>query len=140
MKVVKPEKTKCDYCGRKIEGSQITEDHILAKIRGGLSTPDNIAWACPLCNMMKSDMSYEEFKMVIKGLSKEDLKLLRTFPLPDPTVVHANKEFDWKGFKKIQSTIMRSYNRRKKLQLKLDMGEYMTITQIQKALNFLQSK
>lgn len=43
----------CVYC----EAPATTTDHIIPTSRGGPSTPDNLAAACPSCNQSKKDLT-----------------------------------------------------------------------------------
>lgn len=61
---------------RIITGSEVTKDHVVPRVKGGTNDRANIVWACALCNLLKSDMSYEEFRVrrVIRNAKLEDLE------------------------------------------------------------------
>ena len=50
---------KCVYCGTKAK--KITRDHVIPKSKGGESTPENMVWACLVCNFAKADRTPEEW-------------------------------------------------------------------------------
>ena len=43
----------CHYCGERIAPDELTMDHIVPLIRGGLSTRGNVVPACKACNNKK---------------------------------------------------------------------------------------
>ena len=45
----------CQYCGKKVYGSQAQVDHILAVANGGANELENYITACKVCNRAKSD-------------------------------------------------------------------------------------
>jgi hypothetical protein len=50
-------RNRCEYCQmhQSLQGATFHLEHILPKSRGGLTEPANVAWACPGCNLRKSD-------------------------------------------------------------------------------------
>lgn len=48
---------RCEYCRMhpSLQGATFHVEHILPRSRGGESGPDNLAWACPSCNLHKSN-------------------------------------------------------------------------------------
>ena len=48
---------RCEYCRmhQALQGATFHVEHILPGILGGLTIPDNLAWACPGCNLHKSN-------------------------------------------------------------------------------------
>lgn len=44
----------CQYCGKPLEGSDATVDHIVPKIEGGSDRDDNLVACCRLDNGAKS--------------------------------------------------------------------------------------
>jgi len=48
---------RCEYCRmhQSLQGATFHVEHIMPRSRGGLSQLDNLAWACPSCNLHKSD-------------------------------------------------------------------------------------
>lgn len=48
---------RCEYCRmhQSLQGATFHVEHIIPSSRGGPSVLDNLAWACPSCNLHKSD-------------------------------------------------------------------------------------
>lgn len=48
---------RCEYCRmhQNLQGATFHLEHILPKSRSGDDELDNLAWACPGCNLRKSD-------------------------------------------------------------------------------------
>jgi hypothetical protein len=48
---------RCEYCGmhQALQGATFHVEHIVPGSRGGTSDRENLAWACPSCNLHKSD-------------------------------------------------------------------------------------
>ena len=48
---------RCEYCRmhQSLQGATFHVEHIVPSSRGGPSHPDNLGWACPGCNLRKSD-------------------------------------------------------------------------------------
>ncbi|MCA9189043.1 MAG: HNH endonuclease, partial [Planctomycetales bacterium] len=48
---------RCEYCRmhQSLQGATFHVEHIVPRCRGGCSEIDNLAWACPSCNLLKSD-------------------------------------------------------------------------------------
>lgn len=54
----------CHYCGGKFDPSELTMDHIVPIIRGGVSSRGNIVPACKECNSRKKyllPIEWQEF-------------------------------------------------------------------------------
>jgi 5-methylcytosine-specific restriction endonuclease McrA len=52
----------CFYCGRgPIPRSEGHFDHVIPLARGGSNDPENIVFACELCNRVKHTRTPEEF-------------------------------------------------------------------------------
>jgi hypothetical protein len=49
--------SRCEYCRmhQSLQGTTFHLEHVLPKSRGGLTELANLAWACPGCNLRKSD-------------------------------------------------------------------------------------
>lgn len=52
---------RCAYCGKPMEWSDVTQDHVVPVCRGGPTTPWNIVAACKTCNMHKGSLSLIDF-------------------------------------------------------------------------------
>ena len=48
---------RCEYCRmhQALQGATFHVEHIIPRSRNGSSHLDNLAWACPGCNLHKSD-------------------------------------------------------------------------------------
>ncbi len=48
---------RCEYCGmhQALQGGTFHVEHVLPRSCGGQSSLDNLAWACPGCNLCKSN-------------------------------------------------------------------------------------
>lgn len=48
---------RCEYCRihQSLQGATFHVEHIIPRSRGGESELDNLAWACPGCNLHKSN-------------------------------------------------------------------------------------
>lgn len=56
----------CWYCGKSMDPSQLTKDHVFPRIKGGKDCLDNIIMVCKSCNSSKGKMDlfewYEEMR------------------------------------------------------------------------------
>jgi len=52
-------KERCEYClmHEWLQGATFHLEHIVPESHGGTKTLENLAWACPSCNLRKSDRS-----------------------------------------------------------------------------------
>lgn len=48
---------RCEYCRmhQSLQGATFHVEHIIPRSRGGSTQFDNLAWACPSCNLHKSN-------------------------------------------------------------------------------------
>ncbi len=48
---------RCEYCRmhQALQGATFHVEHIIPRSRGGTTLPENLAWACPGCNLRKAD-------------------------------------------------------------------------------------
>jgi hypothetical protein len=48
---------RCEYCGmhQSLQGGSFHVEHVCPMVRGGLTDLDNLALACPGCNLHKAD-------------------------------------------------------------------------------------
>lgn len=48
---------RCEYCQmhQSLQGATFHVEHIVPRSAGGTNDPANLAWACPSCNLHKSD-------------------------------------------------------------------------------------
>ena len=59
------DKYTCQYCGAQPAKAELTLDHVLPKVRGGLSTWENVVCACKACNSRKGSHTPEEVNMTL---------------------------------------------------------------------------
>ncbi|MBX3309702.1 MAG: HNH endonuclease [Cryobacterium sp.] len=55
LRVLERDGWQCSYCGRPIEGSDATADHVTPLDKGGVSEDWNLVAACRKCNGTKSN-------------------------------------------------------------------------------------
>ena len=72
----------CWYCGKEVEPSKLTKDHVFPRSKGGDNDMDNIIMVCKSCNSSKGDMDLFEWYAEIR----------HEFP-PIPILVHYLKDF-----------------------------------------------
>ena len=48
---------RCEYCKmhQALQGATFHVEHVIPRAAGGSNRLDNLAWACPSCNLHKSD-------------------------------------------------------------------------------------
>lgn len=48
---------RCEYCRmhQSLQGASFHLEHVIPRSKGGSDGLDNLAWACPSCNLRKSD-------------------------------------------------------------------------------------
>lgn len=52
----------CGYCGKILDKSTTTRDHIIPRARGGRTQTDNLMLCCITCNNQKRDLDLEDFR------------------------------------------------------------------------------
>lgn len=57
----------CQYCGDKPPKSELTVDHVLPKVRGGVTVWENVVCACKACNLRKGARTPEEAHMLLRS-------------------------------------------------------------------------
>jgi 5-methylcytosine-specific restriction endonuclease McrA len=63
LRIYMRDKFRCQYCGEKKPGSELTLDHILPRSRGGDNSPVNVVTACVACNNRKGNRTPAEARM-----------------------------------------------------------------------------
>jgi hypothetical protein len=55
--VVERADSRCEYCRmhQALQGATFHVEHIVPRCKGGLTSLDNLALACPSCNLLKAD-------------------------------------------------------------------------------------
>ncbi len=56
----------CIYCGKKLQKSQISVDHLYPRGYGGISIPENMAISCSNCNSRKSDLTKTQYLFMLR--------------------------------------------------------------------------
>jgi 5-methylcytosine-specific restriction endonuclease McrA len=74
--IIKTKLTKCEYCGCKLNKSNLEVDHKIPLSRGGKNNETNLAYVCHNCNAAKGEMTDTEFiellKVTVKWQDKGD--------------------------------------------------------------------
>ncbi len=84
---------KCQYCGKRFPGSELSIDHIVPTCRGGQTTWSNVVCACVKCNVKKGGRTPDEARMkLIKKPVQPKRSPLLTIKLGNP------KYASWKTF------------------------------------------
>jgi 5-methylcytosine-specific restriction endonuclease McrA len=63
LRIYMRDKFRCQYCGDRKAGAQLTLDHILPRSRGGDNSPVNVVTACIDCNNRKANRTPAEARM-----------------------------------------------------------------------------
>jgi hypothetical protein len=61
--LIKRDKSTCQYCNKKLVGSQITVDHVIPKSHGGATSFNNCVICCLTCNSKKANNTPEQANM-----------------------------------------------------------------------------
>ena len=80
---------RCEYCRmhQSLQGATFHVEHIVPRCLGGLSELENLAWACPSCNLHKSNRVEAE----VPGSSE-------TVSLFNPRTDKWDENFCWDDF------------------------------------------
>jgi hypothetical protein len=80
---------RCEYCQmhQSLQGATFHVEHIVPRSRSGSSELSNLAWACPGCNLHKTDRVE-----VVDPATNLSVKLF------DPRNDHWFDHFEWKGY------------------------------------------
>ena len=80
---------RCEYCRmhQALQGATFHVEHVRPSSRGGGSTLDNLAWACPGCNLRKSDR-----------IDATDPESRSVVPLFNPRQDDWNEHFQFAGY------------------------------------------
>jgi hypothetical protein len=91
---------RCEYCRmhQALPGGTFHVEHIIPRALGGSSERDNLAWACPGCNLKKSDR-----------VEVNDPDSGRVVPLFHPRADRWSGHFRWDGSRLVgQSAVGRA--------------------------------
>jgi hypothetical protein len=80
---------RCEYClmHQSLQGARFHLEHIVPTTRGGNTELQNLAWACPSCNLRKSDR-----------VQVVDPECDGTVPLFNPRSHSWNEHFAWDDY------------------------------------------
>src|SRR5689334_4540886 len=80
---------RCEYCRmhQSLQGATFHVEHVQPQSKGGSSTPENLAWCCPSCNLHKSDR-----------ISAMDPEGHNSVPLFNPRSEDWAVHFEWKDY------------------------------------------
>ncbi|NUQ62921.1 MAG: HNH endonuclease [Pirellulales bacterium] len=86
---------RCEYCRmhESLQGATFHIEHVVPRSHGGNSRPENLAWACPRCNLCKSDR--------VEVPDPESGKLV---PLFNPRVDGWGDHFRWEDYRVVPLT------------------------------------
>lgn len=56
---------RCQYCGKRCSGAELSLDHVVPRSRGGPATWENIVCACRACNVRKGGRTPQEAEMTL---------------------------------------------------------------------------
>ena len=80
---------RCEYCRmhQSLQGARFHVEHIIPRCLGGPSTLENLAWACPSCNLHKSNR-----------IEVESPEVHGTVSLFNPRIDTWDDHFCWEGY------------------------------------------
>lgn len=86
---------RCEFCRmhESLQGATFHIEHVIPRSRGGDSTLDNLAWACPGCSLRKSDR--------IQAADPETDELVAVY---NPRLDRWNEHFRWDGYQVVALT------------------------------------
>lgn len=81
--------SRCEYCRmhQSLQGATFHVEHVIPRSHGGQTVLENLAWACPGCNLRKSD------RVLV-----EDPQTGRSVSLFSPRASAWNDHFRWNGY------------------------------------------
>ena len=87
------DKSRCQYCGKKVPTSELSLDHVIPRTQGGTSNWKNIVCACTTCNKHKGGRRPEEagMKLICKPVKPNHCPLIQL-------KLGSNKYDSWKQF------------------------------------------
>lgn len=88
---------RCEYCRmhQSLQGATFHIEHVVPSSRGGSDDPDNLALACPRCNLHKSDR-----------IEVADPDSNETVSLFHPRKDRWTEHFRWDGYRIIGVTLI----------------------------------
>jgi 5-methylcytosine-specific restriction endonuclease McrA len=61
--VLARDRSRCQYCGRRLPSAELTYDHVIPRSQGGRTTWENIVMACVDCNRQKANRTPAQAEM-----------------------------------------------------------------------------
>jgi hypothetical protein len=88
--VVRRAGERCEYCRmhQSLQGARFHMEHIVPRSGGGETVSGNLAWACPSCNLHKSD------RVLVADPDSSEF-----VPMFNPRVDDWFQHFDWSGYR-----------------------------------------
>jgi HNH endonuclease len=86
---------RCEYyrLHQSLQGATFHVEHVIPRSRGGHSQLDNLAWACPSCNLHKANC-----------IDAVDPDTGNKVPLFNPRLDHWDEHFRWDGYRFVGQT------------------------------------
>ncbi len=87
------DRNRCQYCGQTFPTSELSLDHIVPRVQGGMNSWENIVCACTRCNMRKGGRTPRQAHLT---LVRKPVK-----PKRNPTItirLGEKKYHSWKAF------------------------------------------
>lgn len=93
---------RCEYCRmhQSLQGATFHVEHVIPRSRGGSTELENLAWACPSCNLHKSDRIEVTSSDLTLSPTKKPSKISLFHPRRDNWADH----FCWEGYSMIALT------------------------------------
>ena len=85
---------RCQYCGDRFRGDDLTFDHVLPRSRGGETNWTNIVTSCRPCNRFKGDRTPDEADMPLLAQPKEP----RWWPFSASSARFEEHPEEWKPY------------------------------------------
>ncbi len=86
---------RCEYCRmhQSLQGATFHVEHVIPRSRGGATEDSNLAWACPSCNLHKSNRT-----------DARDVETDQTVPLFNPRTNNWDEHFVWDAYRIVGRT------------------------------------
>jgi 5-methylcytosine-specific restriction endonuclease McrA len=84
----------CQYCGHKFPMSQLNQDHVMPKSRGGKTVWTNIVISCISCNSKKANRTPEEAGMRLLSTPVKP----KVLPMGEPFIDIHNAPPEWEPY------------------------------------------
>ncbi len=103
-------KNICAYCGKSIEYSKMTIDHVYPQTMGGPTITNNLVPACRKCNSDKTDMTFEEYMEWCSFSTEDEQKKFLNLLRRKKEGMRRRKEYqipeDWISKKRITTILL----------------------------------